>query len=30
MKVEKDCGGSAIKKFKMHRQGGSLNHIPFY
>lgn len=28
-KVKKDCGGSAIKKFKMHRQGGSLNGIPF-
>ena len=28
-KVKKDCGGSAIKKFKMHRQGGSLNRIPF-
>ena len=28
-KVKKDCGGSAITKFKMHRQGGSLNGIPF-
>ena len=28
-KVKKDCGGSAIKKFKMHHQGGSLNGIPF-
>ena len=27
--INKDCGGSAIKKFKMHRQGGSLNGIPF-
>lgn len=30
MKVEKDCGSSVIKKFKIHRQGGSLNGIPFY
>lgn len=29
-KVKKNCGGSAIKKFKMHRQGGSLNRIPFF
>ena len=29
MKVEKDCGGSTIAKFKMHRQGGSLNKISF-
>ena len=28
-KIYKNCGGSAIKKFKMHRQGGSLNGIPF-
>lgn len=25
----KNCGG-AVKKFKKHRQGGSLNGIPFY
>lgn len=28
-KIKKDCNGSVIK-FKMHRQGGSLNGIPFY
>lgn len=27
-KVKKDCNG-AVAKFKMHRQGGSLNGIPF-
>lgn len=36
-KVKRDCGGSKLKacngavaKFKIHRQGGSLNGIPFY
>lgn len=29
MKIKKDCGG-AVAKFKKHRQGGSLNGIPFY
>ena len=28
MKIKKDCGG-AVAQFKMHRQGGSLNGIPF-
>lgn len=27
-KINKNCGG-AVAKFKMHRQGGSLNGIPF-
>lgn len=26
--TKKECGG-AVAKFKMHRQGGNLNHIPF-
>ena len=39
MKVEKDCGGSAViakfkakcgAKMKKHEQGGSLNGVPFY
>ena len=28
-KINKDCGGSAIAKFKALRNGGSLNGIPF-
>lgn len=28
-KIKKNCSG-AIAKFKMHRQGGNLNGIPFY
>ena len=27
-KINKNCGG-AVAKFKMHRQGGSLNGVPF-
>ena len=28
-KINKNCGGSAIARFKMHRKGGSLNGIFF-